>query len=260
MYGWNNKKELTYWDTEDTRKLYKCLWIKDFRIQTFSDRQVRERTKYYDDLFEALVQCLPKPELNDLIKKVSDTRNNKTRQRFEIIIRCSLMDMQQKLAAHEHHKIEILQPTSSLSQKEMTFQQYRDMQHSIKYPNDSDEQKQQEESIGYVPSEFALENIPPIEILEHIGFKLTKYDKCDTYYIITIKFPSSLNKKLLILYDTNAQALEAKAESIFESEIDNYLKMNANPYGDKSFISVDISNIEQVMNSNNTNPLDEDIF
>ncbi len=259
MYGWNNKKELTYWDTEDTRELYKCLWIKDFRLQSFTERQKKERVEYYDNLFEALVQCLPKPELKDLLDKISDVRNNKSRQRFEIIVRCSLMDMQQKLAAHAFHKTGILQPMSS-PQKEMTFQQYRDLQHSIKYPNGSNEQKEQQESTGYIPSIFALEDIPPIEILEHVGFKLTKYDKCDTYYIITIKFPSSLNKETLILHDTNPQALETRAESIFETEIDNYLKMNANPYGDKSFANVDISNIEQVMNSNNNNPLEEDIF
>lgn len=244
MYGWTDKNQLVKWDSEDVDRLYKSLWLKDYIIPKFTNKE--EEEQYYIKLAKALFATLPKRELNifdDRLSKIDIVGN---RSRFHTIIRCTVIDMQQKLNAHSYHKEQLLKGVPIQPKKEITFNEFRKMQ----------QQKQSK----YLSYDY-LKYFVPIEILEHVGFKLIKYDIIKGNYYITLQFPDELKKEPIVLYDTNPTTLESKGERLFETEIEEYLKSKSNPYGDKSFATVDISNIENVMNAGGEDPLaTDDIF
>lgn len=245
MYGWSNEKKLVKWDPEEARELYKCLWIKGYKIKRFISKKKEE--EYYIELFKLLLVTLPKSELEKLKSSVSGLNLKKDRKRFYTLIRNCIMHMNQKLSVHNSYKSTYLknQNITIPTQNDISFDEYR--------------QNEKLKQNGYLPYNV-LSYYAPIEILEHAGFKLYKYDKIKNNYYIIIESPIDLNNEPIILYNEDPIKLENEGEQLFENKIDEYLKIKSNPYGDKSYVNVDISNIESIMTSNDENPLESDIF
>ena len=244
MYGWSDKKQLVSWNGNDANLLYKVKWLENYRIPDFNNKDDKEA--YYMNLFKELSRSLPQKELDIMLKALSKINIKKDKSRFHTILRCTIIDIQQKLSVHSSYKENLLNGIDINEKKEMTFKEYRE--------------SELKRNSGYL-SYDVLKYVPPIEILEYIGFKLIKYDMLRNNYYIVLQYPDNLKNEPIVLHDKDAIALESKGENLFETEIDKYLKANKNPYGDKSFINVDISNIENIMNSNGNDPLDiDDIF
>lgn len=263
LVGMFDKKDLVKWDQEDTDKLYQCEWIKTFEFENIENN--KQRRKYYNEIYKRLILCLPKPELAYMNKQLSSFSITMRRERFENIIRYIVSDMRRKLVAHEIQKSK--QKEQIVAEKETSFQEYR--ANKLLYNNDiqsmmsnGENTFKNEVSPGYYPTTEILQKLPPIEIINYIGFKLTKYDKFCGYYAAILEYPQDDFKLPEIFYNTNPQIVESEAEYKFDEEINKYMQKKANPYGDKTYNTVDISNIEQVMDGgdDSINPLDEDIF
>lgn len=271
--GWYSKKNLCKWNEEDTRNLYKCEWIKTFDIkQDFKNK--RERKKYFDELYDRLIQTLPSEDLKELNKRVERYSRISRRDRFEKTIIYTITSMRSKLCAHDYQKQKSYEnkPYADYeSTKEVSFNEFRanlimqeTRKNNLLNKNNSSENVQKEYTRpGYYPTMEILIKLPPIEIIDYVGFRLIKYDKFGGYYAIILRYPKDSYRNPEIMYNENAQVLESEAEYKFDQEVDKYLQSKANPYGDKTYNNVDISNIEQVMggdNQNTVNPLDGDIF
>lgn len=262
LVGLLNKKDLVQWDQEDTDKLYKCEWIKSFEFETIENN--RQRRKYYNAIYEKLILCLPKPELSYMNKQLSSFSIITKRKRFEKTIRYVVSDMRRKLIAHQIHKSK--EKERVVVEKETSFQEYRANRllynNTVKSTIPTNDISNNTINSGYYPTTEILGKLPPIEIIEYVGFRLVKYDKFCGHYAAILHYPKETSKLSVIFYNTNPQIVESEAEYKFDEEVNKYIQSKSNPYGDKTYNTVDISNIEQVIGSgeNAINPLDGDIF
>lgn len=239
-----NKEE--YYNTEDMRNLYKVEWVNNFQFRRFDNKMTNERIEYYNSIFEKLMETLPTAKANNLLLMA---RKSNTRESFEYCIRSSVSDMQLSLSKMKNKNIPNF---NKLNNKKCTFKSYKE-----KFDKIFSRPTKTEAEMLTVEQ---MLDIAPIEIMEYAGFKLTKYDKQGSYFVAIIQYPKELCKRAKLIYNASASQLEMTAESEFNELIDNYVKQNSNPYGDKEGEDISIDNIEQVMNSSNVNPLDEEIF
>lgn len=257
LVGLSDKKYLTKWDQEDTDNLYKCEWIKTFTFEKIQNN--RQRRKYYDDIYKKLLLCLPKPELAYMHKQLSTFSILTRRKRFENTIKYIVSDMRRKLFAHQYHKTQTVQNEYKklIVKRDISFQEHR-----ANTLCNNPVQSTQNTNAVYYPTTEILGKLPPIEIIEYAGFKLVKYDKFCGHYAAILYYPTETCKLPEIVYNTNAQIVESEVEYKFDEEVNKYIQSKANPYGDKTYNMVDISNIEQVIGGGEDaiNPLDGDIF
>lgn len=267
-YGFTNPKDLVRWNPEDSQKARECRWMLDRQYKEFEKKSdARKEAKWW---YEKLYECLPTPELNEFDKKIKKLSILFDLSRFENVLRGARQDMVQKILALEYNKLKMLKKAQEAS---LNVDNYTTMstfeQNNIKmltriYPKGSQQwQEQRDNKVnGYYPNMNVLLKLPPIEILDFAGFRLIKYDKLHGYFSAIISYPKDQKKPVEIIYDENPLVVESKSESLFDKLIDEHLQKNANPYGDKTFNEVDISNIQQAMNvgKSNDNPLDKDIF
>lgn len=248
------RRKLVQWDQEDTNNLYKCEWIRTFEFEDIENKW--QRRKYYNSIYEKLIFSLPKPELEYMNKHLSTFSTIGKRKKFENTIKYIIYDMRRKLLAHEVERENKLDNVTI--KREITFQEYR----ARKLLNDETNVNKQSSHKSYYPTTEILNKLPPMEIIEYVGFKVIKYDKFYDHYAAILHYPYDMYRMPIIMYNTNAQVLESEVDYKFDQEVNKYLQSKSNPYGDKTYNTVDVSNIEQVIGSgeNAINPLDGDIF
>ena len=267
-FGIVDKNDLAKWEDEDLVKAKGCTWMIDRPWKNYPDsffKQVRECMWWYNKL----CQNLPSRELYDMkqsIKRLSMFFNFKI---FESKIRFARYDIVQKLLAHEYQKRKMIEEAAKrrehISKYGSTVDEYRFINLIAQYPEGSVLQEKQihEKVTGYIPNQDVLTKIPPMEIIEYCGFRLIKYDMWHGYYAAILCYPKGNgSRKTEVFYDENSIKLEAEAENKFNEEIDKHINLKVNPYGDKSFTDIDISNVKNSMGySNSSSPLDNgDIF
>lgn len=256
----DNLNAISKWDDEDLEKLSKCLWMRNYKLEDITNE--KERREYYFNLLRVMLDCLPKPELNLLKKKLNNKTLNNNPRLVEANVSFVLLDMKHKLRTNTIYKEKVTGDIPQEEVKEIPFYQYRNKQLTTNYLPGTPEYIKQRETIipGYEPNIDILKNTAPMEVLEYIGITLTKYDMLHGLYSALIEYPSEMNRKPDILFNADPSILEVSAEFMFEEAIEKFKEMKKNPYGSKSFTQIDISNVKEVMNADNENPLEMDIF
>jgi hypothetical protein len=260
-YGFMNKKDLPQWNEEDTLRAKNCKWMMDRQWKNCPDSFI-DRIKECKWWYKKLMEELPSPERYELKKRLNNVSMFFNFTLFERKLQSARYDMVMKLLAYDAQKAKMIDDYQQQSKEPFRIpsimEDYRTKQLTQVYPKGSpaDIKQREEKVIGYVPIKEVLLKIPPMEIIEYCDFKLIKYDKWHGYYAIILV---DNKKNIKVFYDENAQKVELQAEMEFDELIDKYLNApeNQNGYGNKSYNSVDISNIKQTIGYDNTtnNPL-----
>jgi hypothetical protein len=260
-FGFTNKKDLPKWDDEDMQKAKQCRWMIDREWKNYPDSIIK-RFKECNWWYKKLMECLPSPERVDLQESIKNTSMFFEFQIFERKIQRMRYNMVMELLAYDTQKAIMIEQYEKQSAQPLrvasVMEDYRTTQLAQQYPKGSpaDIKQKEEKVIGYIPIKEILLKIPPMEVIEYCDFKLIKYDKWHGYFAVML---IDNKKNIKVLYDENPQKLELQAEMEFDEMVEKYLNapQNQNAYGNKSFNSVDISNIKQTMGYDNTpsNPL-----
>jgi hypothetical protein len=260
-YGFMKKEDLPQWNEEDMQRAKNCRWMMDREWKKCPDSFI-DRIKECNWWYKKLMECLPSSERYDLQQSLNKVSMFFNYAIFERKVQSARYDMVMKLLAYDVQKAKMIENYEN--QPKGTFripsvmEDYRTTQLTQVYSKGSpaDIKQREEKVIGYVPIKEILVKIPPMEIIEYCDFKLIKYDKWHGYYAIML---IDNKKNIKVFYDENAQKVELQAEMEFDELIDKYLNApeNQNGYGNKSYNSVDISNIKQTMGYDNkpSNPL-----
>lgn len=264
MYGFTDKENLTKWNAEDAQKAKNCEWM--LREEFQPPEGSIKRYFYVTNWHKRLCESLPTPEVNELYKQLDKFSIFGNLSRFEKCVRFARYDMVQKILAYQYQKQSMFReyakkPTLDLESKESTMERYRIEKLTTVFPYGSAcwEMRKSQNVQGYIPTYDILMKFQPIEVIEYAGHKLIKYDKFYNYFAAIIVYPKEWNMESQVIFNENPNVVELKSDNLFEVSIDKYLKQKSNPYGDKSYEQIDISNVTNMMNGTN-DPLNNDIF